>query len=91
MGQGRHVSPCRRVADTIMGVMVGQGLMVRKARHWVPPIDQTSVRTKGKVIVFGLGRLWTKECTYRHNFSYSRWLLSGGYDGGGVRDEGEWE
>ncbi len=52
---GRHVSPCRRVADTIMGVMVGQRLMVRKARHWVPPIDQTSVRTKGS------HRIWTAQ------------------------------
>ncbi len=40
--------------------------------------DQTSFRTKGNVLVFGLTKWKIKKCTYTHNFSYSRWLFRWG-------------
>ncbi len=43
-------------------------------------------RLEGTVVVFGLTKLYTKECTYTHNFSFSRWLERGGDDGGGVEE-----
>ncbi len=54
-------------------------------------IDQTSFRTKGNAVVFGLIKLYTKESTmyvivhiYTHSFSDSHWLFRVGDDGGGV-------
>ncbi len=41
-------------------------------------------RSEGTVVMFGLTKLYTKECKYTHNFSFSHWLGRGGDDGGGV-------
>ncbi len=51
--------------------------MFAPEESFIAAIDQTSFRTKGNVVVFGLTKLWTKDCAYTHNFSYSHCRLKG--------------
>ncbi len=54
---------------------------------WCGPIDQTSVRTQGNVVIFGLTKLYTKE--YIHTVFTTTTLLSHRLDiGGGVIERG---